>query len=121
MTDAVAQFIATYAGLAEAINQVADIVHETAKDKGWWDEERNDGELLALIHSEVSEALEVLRKDPEAMDDKVEFIRAIEAELADVIIRVLDFAKARGYDIGTAVIAKAGYNTTRERKHGKRF
>ena len=47
-----------------------EAVHQNAKAKGWWDDERNDGEAIALMHSELSEALEVLRKDPEAMDEK---------------------------------------------------
>ena len=44
-----------------AFNALADEVHATAREKGWWDTQRNNGELIALMHSELSEALEALR------------------------------------------------------------
>ena len=101
-------------------DEVQKNVHQTAKDKGWWDEERNDGEMVALMHSELSEALEALRHG-NPPDDKVPLFTGVEAELADVIIRIMDFAEARGYNVADALVVKMEYNDGREYKHGKEF
>lgn len=65
--------------------------------------------VLALIHSEVSEALEAFRKD-----DKANFIE----ELADVLIRVLDCSEGLGMDIEAAIRAKLEKNKGRGFRHG---
>ncbi|CAB1078735.1 hypothetical protein D1AOALGA4SA_6468 [Olavius algarvensis Delta 1 endosymbiont] len=102
-------------------NAVAQEVNNIAIDKGWWEGERNEGELIALMHSELSETLEAIRKG-NPPDDKIPEFTGVEAELADVIIRIMDFAAAKGYRVGEAVVAKINYNKNRPYKHGgKKF
>jgi len=102
---------------AELFQRIANHAHTTAVSKGWWEGERNNGELLALIHSEVSEALEALRHG-NPPDDKIPEFSGAEAELADVVIRIMDLSAARGWRVGDAIVAKMAFNGTREHKHG---
>jgi len=102
--------------LEHQLNDLCTCVHANNKEKGFYDKPREVGTLLALIHSEVSEALEADRTD--ATDTHLRNRRGIEVELADVVIRVLDLGAYLGLDIGGAVMDKIKYNLTRPYKHG---
>lgn len=103
-----------YEGLADA----QCLSHRTALEAGWYKNpktgelvDRNFGEVIALMHSELSEALEADRKD--LMDDKLPHRKGIEVEFADCIIRILDTAAALGLDVAGALIEKNRYNQQR--------
>lgn len=108
------------------IREAQEMVHALAVRKGWWDNDPKDANSvaakLALIHSEVSEALEEVR-DSEDLTE-VEVVRGklvgFSTELADVVIRVLDLASALGIDLQDAIERKHRYNETRTHRHGGR-
>lgn len=94
------------------------LAHATATNAGWYRDpatgkpvQRNVGEVIALMHSELSEALEAYRKD--LMDDKLPDRPGIEVEFADCIIRILDTAAAMGLDLPGALIEKNRFNRAR--------
>ena len=98
------------------LNRYAREAH--AANERWWRDpstgepvERNFGELIALVHSELSEALEGHRKN--LMDDKLPARRMVEVELADALIRIFDIAGAYGYDLEGAYREKTKYNAER--------
>lgn len=99
------------------LNSYRDQCH-TASAKWWTDPvtgeriKRNKGELLCLIHSEISEAMEGERKD--LMDDKLPHRRMAEVELVDAMIRIFDYAGGFGYDLQGAFEEKLEYNRTRK-------
>jgi NTP pyrophosphatase (non-canonical NTP hydrolase) len=93
----------------KVINNYCQRSYEIAKSKGWHEKKRETGTLLALIHSEVSEALEADRKG-----DTENFAE----ELADVCIRIFDLCGSRSIDLGKAIEEKMLKNEGREYKHG---
>jgi NTP pyrophosphatase (non-canonical NTP hydrolase) len=140
----------------KTLNQLRDEVHENAVNHGFYDAENSlleasNGEAIkhalfaqkiALVHSELSEALEADRKDKHADltsmkkqgFDQVDFHHSgtktgfechvkntVEDELADVLIRVLDLCGHLGIDIEKHVELKMKYNQQREYKHGKNY
>lgn len=133
------------------INELAKEIHENNKSKGFHDDEKNIGEMLCLIHSEVSEALECDRKDKYANIDlffkkknEIQNIQSnskiasdksnpfkfafedlikdtFEDELADIMIRVMDLAAYKGIDLEWHIKAKMKYNSIRPHKFGKKY
>ena len=128
------------AEISEAINTLARRVHEA--NKKWWicleckgkgsiplsyiisadytcincegtgKLERNVGEMLMLVVSELSEALEGHRKD--LMDDKLPHRKMFEVEIVDTLIRLFDIGGGLGLDLGGAFVEKMAYNAKRE-------
>ncbi len=109
----------------EAWRRVNDATYEIGTAAGFYGPgvQFNDGEKLALMHSEISEALEGLRGGPfpGKPDDKLTHRPMVEAELADLVIRVMNYGRHRGLDVAGAVIEKAIFNASRPRLHGKKF
>ena len=113
----------------KALDKLAKRAYENGEAKGFWEPQqgRNDrvaavermASKLALIHSEVSEALEVIRKN-EVNNLSPHGISCtwLEEEIADVLIRCFDFAHAYGLGLDNAVALKMAYNESRPHKHG---
>lgn len=101
-------------------DEYAKRIYLNAKAHGFWPKNRNVGEAIALIHSEVSEGLEAHRHG-NPPDDKVPQFDGLTAELADAVIRIMDLGAGLKLPIGKAIVAKMLYNKTRPHKHGKKF
>ncbi|HET7110164.1 MAG TPA: hypothetical protein VFI41_04790 [Gemmatimonadales bacterium] len=110
------------------LSEYAEQIHKTAVDHGWWENgDRNIGEVMMLIVTEVAEAFEHYRHGQDItevfyLDDKREGVKdkpdGVPIELADILIRVLDFAHYNGIDIERAMQIKMAYNDSRPYKHG---
>lgn len=117
------------------IQEMVKKAHDNAVNHGFWDPPLDFGTAIALIHSELSEALEEKRAgrpdvwfketngfvvtDPkEWRGEKPE---GVAVELADAVIRIADLCGHLGIDLGAAVEMKMAYNEGRPYKHGKKF
>ena len=127
------------------LNEWAKIIHQNAVEHGWWESERELPEILMLIVSELSEALEEYRAGRPmvwyecASDGKpcvdercIEFLKGecvidergrkpegIAIEVIDALIRILDWCGKENIDVDALVRIKHEYNRTRPYKHGK--
>lgn len=103
----------------QPLNNLAANVHLDNVKAGWWSDlktglplERNVGELLCLVHSEISEAMEGYRKN--LQDDKLPHRKMFEVEIADTLIRLFDIAGKFELDLDGAVKEKREYNSKRQ-------
>lgn len=118
----------------DALNELSKAAYDNAKAKGFHDKDEQNSLVdnykgwVANMHSEVSELWEAAKNDCLCdLSDKCtdisfafdDLFTCEEEELADIIIRVLDTAGARGVNIGRAVLLKMAYNSTRPHMHGK--
>ena len=121
------------------MNEWAREIHENAVNHGWWETDRELPEILMLIVSELSEALEEYRKG-DMMDGRISRMHyysgggyvanvptvcckkpeGIAVEVIDALIRILDWCGKEGVDVEALVKEKHEYNKTRPYKHGKR-
>ena len=106
----------TFGNHERSLNDYATECH-VANAKWWHREdgtriERNKGELLMLMVSEIAEAMEGERKS--LPDDKLPHRSMAEVELADALIRIFDYAAAFGYDLHGAYVEKMAFNAQRE-------
>jgi NTP pyrophosphatase (non-canonical NTP hydrolase) len=109
-----------------SINILAREIHENAVEHGWWDCNdslmNNIPEKLALIHSEISEALEEYRDNRNLSDvyykEGSKKPEGFPVELADAMIRIMDLAEYLHIDMRKTIETKMDYNKTRLTKHG---
>jgi len=101
------------------LQTLADLIFTWNEEQGFWPENRNFGEAIALVHSELSECLEAHRKS--LPDSHLPQHKGVEVELADALIRILDMAAGFNLDVIGALKAKLIYNANRPYKHGKAY
>ena len=120
--------------MKESINELVSICHQNSVNAGWYNDpisgeplKRNVPEMLMLIVSEVSEAMEGIRKN--LIDDNLPYRKMGEVELADALIRICDLSGYLKYDLGGATVEKIEYNKhrpdhkveNRVKENGKQF
>ena len=94
------------------INELVQKAHTNAKNKGFYDKQVQFPTLIALAHSELSEALEA--------DREGDFFKA-KTELADTVIRIADMCGYLDIDLEKEITEKMKINSYRQKKHGKRY
>lgn len=103
------------------INELRDLCHQRAVEKGFVNEQSIRGMIvsIALMITELVEAIEAVRSN-NYQDFNVGWQKdTMEDELADTVIRIMDFCGAHGIDIGWQIEKKLEYNLQRPYRHGK--
>ena len=100
------------------MNILTKEIHKNAVEHGWWDEPRGFGEIVALCHSELSEALEEYRNDKPLIYEVNGKPEGIAVEMIDCVIRILDWCGKEGIDVEELIKKKHEYNKTRSYRHG---
>mgnify|MGYP001853858326 FL=1 len=103
------------------INDLVKRAHDNSVKHGFWKQDRNFGEVIALMHSELSEAFEEYRNGKAINETYYEEGKkpcGIPSEIADVIIRIFDFCGGNDIDLEKIILEKMEYNETRPYKHG---
>ena len=104
--------------LVKYLTKFINEVHNNAVDHGWHDAYKSFGDFIALMHTELSESFEEHRNNRSMVyivDGKPE---GIAVELADCVLRILDWAGLMGVDMASILMMKHEYNKTRAYKHG---
>lgn len=109
--------------MPNTLNEYAAEAHQISTDHGFNDTHRNFGEVIALIHSELSEALEADRAGEPLVwfNGSGKKPEGAAIELIDAIIRILDYLGGTDLDIDGLYRTKTDYNKTRPRLHGKSY
>lgn len=102
---------------ADWVDGVALEMHRIAKEKGWHDRPRDLPEVLMLMVTELAEAMEAYREGGKD-SEKLPGMPAVLEELADCVIRIMDWTASQDLSLGTAIMAKAVHNATRPYRHG---